>query len=191
MQVELLKEEKEAATAKYKEYLQASKTCRDKTYDDLKRVYNQIRKGKAVIDITAAISAGGVRKNFHPNLAICRANVPKVYCRYDRNGDIVYRIDSWRRTRSADINLEKCLPGWKDGPWSLSLEAPVPMIPPRLRPAKLTDDYFILWEVDQWTPMPSRDPYLLKRLSPTLFLVCAAWDLTDIEMAVMAGRVKS
>lgn len=190
MNVELLKEEKETATEKYKEYLQASKTCRDKTYDDLKRVYNHIRKGKSVIDITKAIAAGGVRDNWHPNLAIAQATAQKVSCFYSRNGDVQFRSDNKWRDKKASIEIKSCLKTWKGDPWQLSLEAPVPIIPPRLRPANLTPDYYILWEVDSWTPAPSRDPYLLKRLSPTLFLVCAAWDLTDIEMAVMAGRIK-
>lgn len=189
MQVELLKEEKEAATIKYKEYLQASKTCRDKTYDDLKRVYNHIRKGKAVIDITTAIPKGGVRENYHPNLAIAQASAKIVRCMYSRNGNVVFRSDNKWRDKKANIEIKRCFKPWENGPWSLDLEAPVPIIPPRLRPTNLTDDYYILWEVDTWTPAPSRDPYLLKRLSPTLFLVCAAWDLTDIEMAVMAGRI--
>lgn len=191
MQVELLKEEKEAANAKYKEYLQASKTCRDKTYDDLKKVYNQVRKGKAVIDIAKAISGGGIREGYHPNLAIAQASAKKVKCIYRRSGDVQFRSsdDLWK-FRSSDIEIKACLPAWINGDWSIELEAPVPIIPPRLRPANLTKDYYILWEVDEWKMVPSRDPYLLKRITNTIFLVCAAWDLTDIEMAVMAGAIK-
>lgn len=189
MQVELLKEEKDAATAKYKEYLQASKTCRDKTYDDLKKVYNHVRRGKAVLDIAKVIPAGGVRVGHQPNLAICQAIATKVLCRYSRSGDVIFRDAANRMTKKTDIDLRKALPAWQGDVWEVSLTAPVPIIPPRLRPAKLTKDYYILWEVDTWTMAPSRDPYLLRRLTPTLFLVCAAWDLTDIEMAVMAGRI--
>jgi len=191
MEIELLQEEKELATAKYKEYLQASKTCRDKTYDGLKKVYNQIRKGRSVIDITDAIRKAGVRDNFHPYLAIARANSKEVRCIYDRNGDVQFRSGDnlWRRRRS-DIFIPKCFKSWQTGPWQLDLKAPTPIIPPRLRPSNLTEDYYILWEVDSWTPMPSKDPYLLKRLTDNLFLVCAAWDLTEIELKVMAERIK-
>jgi len=192
MEVDMLTEEKEAATLKYKEYLQASKTCRDKTYDDLKKVYNQIRKGKSVIDITDAIRRGGVRENFHPNLAIARANSKEVRCIYSRNGDVQYRSsDNVWRFRKSDVEIKDCLKKWNGSPWELDLKAPTPIIPPRLRPVSLTEDYYILWEVDTWTPMPSRDPYLLKRITKNLFVVCAAWDLTDIEMRVMAGRISS
>ena len=191
MNIELLAEEKQLATEKYQEYLQASKTCRDKRYDDLKKVYNHIRKGKSVVDITKAIKSGGVRDNWHPSLAIGLASSPTVRCIYKREGDVQFRSSNnlWK-FRASDIDIKQGLPSWQNGPWELRLEAPIPIIPPRLRPAKLTPDYYILWEVDTWTPAPSKDPYLLKRLSPTLFLICAAWDLTDIEMAVIAGRIK-
>jgi hypothetical protein len=137
-----------------------------------------------------AIKAGGIRANFHPNLAIAQASAIKVHCIYSRNGNVEFRSDNKWRDKKAVIEIKCCFKAWENGHWQLDLEAPVPIIPPRLRPANLTDDYYILWEVDSWTQVPSRDPYLLKRLSPTLFLVCAAWDLTDIEMAVMAGRIK-
>jgi hypothetical protein len=189
MKIELLAEEKATATEKYKEYLQASKTSRDKIYDDLKCVYYQIKKGKAVIDITKAIKAGGVKENWHPNLAIALASAKEVRCTYSKSGDVSFRNSDHWKVRPGDIYLKGGLPAWEKGAGDLELKAPVPIIPPRLRPVKITPDYYILWEVDSWTPMPSRDPYLLKRLSPTLFLICAAWDLTDIEMAVMAGRI--
>jgi hypothetical protein len=189
MKVELLTEEKEAATAKYKEYLQASKTSRDKTIHELKKVYNHIRKGKMVIDIFKVIPGGGVREGHQPNLAICQATAKKVLCRYSRNGDILFRDASTWKMKRFDIRLDKAMPTWEEGRWSVDLEAPVPIIPPKFRPGKLTPDYYILWEVDTWTMAPSRDPYLLRRLTSNLFLVCAAWDLTDIEMAVMAGRI--
>ena len=190
MNIKLLKEEKEAAELKYKEYLQASKTFRDKTYDDLKKVYNQIRKGKAVIDIFKAIQGGGVRDNWHPNLAIAKASSKEVRCIYMKNGNVQFRSSEniWKH-RVSDVELIDCLPKWENGPWLLELKAPTPIIPPRLRPKNLTDDYYILWEVDAWKPIPSRDPYLLIRITRNLFVVCAAWDLTDIEMAVIGERI--
>lgn len=191
MEVQLLTEEKEAAAIKYKEYLQASKTCRDKTYDSLKKVYNQIRKGKSVIDVTDAIRNAGVRDNFHPYLAIARANSKEVRCIYRRNGDVQYRSsENTFRLKRSDIVIPDCFKKWDGGPWELDLKAPTPIIPPRLRPQTLSEDFYILWEVDTWTPMPSRDPYLLKRITNNLFVVCAAWDLTDIEIKVMAERIK-
>lgn len=193
MKIEMLKETKEAAAAKWHEYAQAFKKTRDPIYGDLKKVYNQIKNGNVVIDIFTAIQGGGVREGNQPNLAIAKAVGKKVFCRYYGDGSVNFcNGDEWKRPMKADVVLKKCLPAWNkkwDGA-SVRLQAPVPIIPPRLRPAILTDDYYILWEVDTWTPLPSRDPYLLKRITSNLFVVCAAWDLTDIEMAVMAGRVR-
>lgn len=196
MKIETLKENAFDARDKYNEYKTAYKATKDPLYGDLKRVYHAIKGGKQVIDIFQAIKVGGVRAGNEPNLAIAKAKDKTVICRYDQDGTVKYctRDDGrsdWK-TLKADIALKSCLPVWKGAnSWdSKRLSAPVPIIPPRLRPINLTDDYYILWEVDHWSPLPSRDPYLLKRLSRTLFVVCAAWDLTDIEMAVMAGAVK-
>jgi len=193
MKIELLKEEKESAEAKYREYLSASKTSKDAAYRDLKTVYNHVRKGKPVIDIRIALSGGGVRDNWHPRLAIAPAIHKKIRCSYSRTGDVTFQTP-WKNTgwRWKDhFKFKSLLPVRPNStPWVMDLEAPVPVIPPIHHPGKILLSHYILWEVDSWTPAPSRDPYLLRRLTPTLFLILAEWDLTDIEMAVMAGRVK-
>lgn len=187
MKIELLKEEAEAAREKWREYNEAFKKMRDPVYADLKKVYAQIKNGKAVIDIFDAIKVGGVRANNHPMLAIARAVEKQVRCDYKGDGSVEFYSGniSYRR---GFVGFADWLPRHKE--WRLSLQAPVPVIPPRLRPAKLTDDYYILWEVDSWTPIPSRDPYLLRKITPRLYAVCAAWDLTDIEIKVMQGRIQ-
>ena len=63
-----------------------------------------------------------------------------------------------------------------------------PMIPAYLRPRHALDNYHILWEAD-WHAIP-RDPYLLRRIGDAdLWLVLAAWDLTEVERAAMASRI--
>lgn len=193
MKIELLKENEYAAREKWKEYATAFKKTRDPLYNELKKVYHAIKGGKAVIDLHKVISGGGIREKCHPNLAVAPANQKKVFCRYYQNGDVMFSpFRHWPRhvwkgeVTGREILLRECLPKITQ---ELRLEAPIPIIPPRLRPATLSDDYFILWEVDNWTMTPSKDPYLLRRISKNIFLVCAAWDLTDIEMAVMAGRI--
>lgn len=195
MKIELMKEQKEAATDKWKEYVAAFKKTRDPLYDDMKKVYHAIKKGGAVIDVPAAIKAAGIRENGHPWLAIAQAKREQVFMQYSPSGSAFYSpFGQWgrwtwsERLAKGEIKIPDCFPR-RDR--ALDLRAPVPMIPPRLRPAVLHDDYYILWEVDSWTVMPSRDPYLLRRITTNLFAVCAAWDLTNIELAVMSGRVKA
>jgi hypothetical protein len=73
----------------------------------------------------------------------------------------------------------------------------VPMIPADVRPAEGREkDWFVLWEVERWSnePLlaaPDRDPFLLRHVGGDLYAVLAEWNLTDLERAVMAGRVGS
>jgi len=193
MKIELLKEHEYAAREKWKEYTAAFKKTRDPLYNDMKKVYHAIKKGAAVIDVSAAIKSAGVRDNGYPWLAIAPANKKIVHLRYRNDGSVFYSPYShwgkrWNGNLSkGEIEIANCFPAIKQ---TVDLKAPIPIIPPRLRPATLHDDYYILWEVDSWTVVPSKDPYLLRRITVNLFAVVAAWDLTDIEIAVMAGRVK-
>lgn len=55
---------------------------------------------------------------------------------------------------------------------------------------------WILWEVERWADkrigaVPDRDPFLLKHVGGELYAILAAWDLTDLERAVMAGRSRN
>lgn len=69
------------------------------------------------------------------------------------------------------------------------LRAIVPTIPPSLRPDHALRNYHILFEAE-WgiDPQPPVDPALLKHVGGDLYAVLAAWDLTPIERAVLAGE---
>lgn len=78
-------------------------------------------------------------------------------------------------------------------PWRA--EAQVPLIPLPLRPkvrAKGDDplqNYHVLWEAE-WTNRVPFDPLLLRRIGKAdLWLVCAAWELSEVERAALATRV--
>ena len=196
-----LTETKKMATEKWHEYRAASKAYKDPIYADLQKVYNQVKGGRKVIDILKVIQKGGVHENCHPKLAIAKATNKKVICHYNKNGDVKYlNTDHWRAPFKEDVVLIGCLPAipeqklplWNNSKFRESrftLEAPVPICPPKLLPAKLTNDYYILWEVDVWKMVPPTDPYLLRRITKNMFVVVAGWDLTEIEKAAMAGRM--
>lgn len=199
-----LTETKKQATEKWHDYKAAAKAYKDPIYADLQKIYNQVKGGKKVIDIHKVIAKGGIHQNFHPKLAIAKATNKKVWCVYENVGNIRYMNNEqdWRsRICAADIVLKDCLPIVPDkylpkASWSntghtnkFELSAPVPLIPAKLRPQKLTDDYYILWEVDTWQMIPPTDPYLLRRITKNMFVVVAGWDLTEIEKAAMAGRM--
>lgn len=65
----------------------------------------------------------------------------------------------------------------------------MPLIPVHLRPRHALDNYHVLWEAE-WSRVVPRDPYLLRRIgNADLWLVLAAWDLTEVERAALATRV--
>lgn len=68
------------------------------------------------------------------------------------------------------------------------LEAVVPLIPANLRPMNALNRYVLLWEA-VWVKRPPIDPLLLRHLHGSLYAVFAAWDLTPLERAVLAGRL--
>jgi hypothetical protein len=65
----------------------------------------------------------------------------------------------------------------------------VPIIPAPIRPTRRLDQYHILWEAD-WQAAPT-DPILLQKLTGNLFVILAAWDLTELERAVLSVRLLS
>jgi hypothetical protein len=45
-----------------------------------------------------------------------------------------------------------------------------------------------LWEAE-WRRVAPRDPYLLRHVGGDIWVVLAAWDLTEVERAAMATRL--
>jgi len=67
----------------------------------------------------------------------------------------------------------------------------VPLIPVHLRPKRGLANYHILWEAE-WRRLPPVDPLLIRRLGKgDLWVVVAAWDLTEVERAAIAARMSS
>lgn len=67
----------------------------------------------------------------------------------------------------------------------------VPLIPLKFRPKTGIANYHILFEAE-WERVVPKDPLLLRRLGAAdLWLVVAAWDLTEVEQAALAARVNA
>lgn len=158
--------------------------------EEIRRAYWLIAKGKTVIRAIESIKAAGADDQGRPKLAIARATATHCFCDAELSGNVRF---NWLMPKQklgwATSRNEIAIRGF--GParhmWNRH-KAIVPIIPIHLRPKRALENYHILWEAD-WHAVP-RDPFLLRRIGRSdLWLVCAAWDLTEVEQAVLQSRV--
>lgn len=194
------------AKAKLAEYRSALKKQWSKTDEILAHTYRQLAKGRMLIDVRSAIISAGFDEHHRPKLAIARADQPFVWWRrsiYTRRGylrglhcgplqgkfnerstarDYLFEVpvtEAW-----PDCTTSKC-----PSAHNRDAKAMVPIIPPRFRANEgYLSSCHVLWDVDgAWESEPPVDPFLLKRVHGDLFAVLAAWDLTELERAVLKG----
>lgn len=185
MKVETLKMDPEVARELWRKY-QTHRAYQAPHDAEIAAIYKHIAQGKTVIRAFESIRAAGLNEQGLPRLAIARADQPRCLLRTHDNNSFVFEPTRWaRRNKSTNITLEWPSHGIKkDG------EAVVPIIPVHLRPKRGLANYHILWEAE-WTRRYPVDPYLLRRFGGDAWLVVAAWDLTDVERAVMSSRLNS
>jgi len=190
---------KEEARAKLKEYHQAVRdNPRDETYRTMHASFRALVRGHRLIDVSKAIVAGGVDEKGFPKLALARADWPDCWCQARKIwGDPLHRRltfsrekNDLRRGRVNSSHLAELTLAL-----SLNVEqtdrARVPIIPPALKPAGRLSNYSILFEAE-WDYTEPADPFLLRHLGGTLYVILDAWDLTDVERAIFgASRATS
>jgi hypothetical protein len=158
---------------------------------EIQRTYRLIAQGRVVIRARESIRAAGLDADKLPKLAIVRADAKECFLQGESSGSATFCHPQGRWPHAAAdkrIAVEG-LPGiahrWQ--PWT----AIVPLIPLAMRPRTGLDNYHILWEAE-WSKIVPRDPMLLRRLGKgDLWLVCAAWDLTEVEQAALQARVSA
>lgn len=175
----------------YREHRQYS----DPIDREVARTYHAIAQGKLVIKALESIKAAGLNEEQLPKLAIARATAKHCWCQGHADGSVIFatseRALGWggdRVVRHRIVLPAGSMPGIKprDGFRNRSI---VPLIPLSLRPKKALDEYHVLYEAE-WRPVPPVDPLLLRRVGEAdLWIVVAAWDLTDVERAALAARV--
>lgn len=168
-------------------------------YKSIKNALYYLSQGKQIIDINASMKAAGVNDKGWPKLAICKASMIKVFFEWEwRTGGRFFERyrpvgDHWDRERNQ-FKLPFSAWGLKGNPRnesSSSVSTVVPKVPARFMPKNGLEKYHILWEVEEWTPEPPKDPMLLKQIrgSKNLYAVLAVWDLTKLERAVLRGAL--
>lgn len=160
-------------------------------------VYQAIAQGKMVIKALESIVAAGVNDEGLPKLAICRADAEWCWFAAKNDGSAVFATseaaaNNWRGERMTRQRVE--LPA---GSFPAPVErrwrprAMMPQIPLPLRPQRGLANYHILFEAE-WQLVPPVDPMLLRRVGATdMWVVLAAWDLTEVERAALAARVRA
>lgn len=202
--------DKAKAAQEYKEYSEAVKKNKDAAYlRDLKVAYGQLRRGHPILDVWQSFAETGLDVNGDPKIAIARADWTEVTLTKLRPTETRFQAifsnkhrephRHWRNDKLLDITVDDVTV--PNGTWLLKLDAngrplrselrtKTPIIPARFVPSHGLSNYHILWEVEKWDIVtPPKDPLLLKRVSPNVFAVLAAWELTDLERAVLRGRI--
>ncbi len=168
---------------------------------DMQRVYGYMsHHGGAVVDVPASIKKAGLNEEGDPKIAVIRADYTKCYLRKrGRGGFIISGFNNFFHRplkKDGDLTMSEGSFTWKrheSGRWIIGqdINTPVPVIPPAILIDEVKHslrNYHILWEVEKWDQVP-RDPMLLKRLTPNLFGVLATWNLTELERAIIRGRL--
>jgi len=168
---------------------------------EIQRTYDLIARGKVIIQAFASIKNAGLNREFLPKLALTAANAKHCHLHRNNDGSIQYSPNKgWSRSqknvfhfRVGTFNFPRdSFPRAWDGKGHRSSDdhaAVVPDVPLHLRPKRGLPNYHILFEAE-WTPVPPKDPLLLRRIGKAdLWLVVAHWELTEVERAALSTRV--
>ncbi len=152
---------------------------------EIQRTYKVLAQGRTVIQAIKSIEVAGLGEDRMPKVAIARADAKTCYW-MTANGRGTFYSDNIY-TRAKQKQLRASFSGMTyQYPYG---KAVVPIIPIHLRPKRGLANYHILWQAD-WQSVP-KDPYLLRRIGGDIWLVVAAWDLTEVERAAMETRMSA
>lgn len=172
---------------KYKEH-RAYQTPID---HEIEQIYRLITRGKVVIKALESVVQAGVDEDGLPKLALVRADAAKCFLQMSSDGSARFSAEPVVNGHTAMSKFFSFPPGSFIGrrPHRWRAEAIVPHIPPDIRPKRGIQNYHILFEAI-WEPTPPIDPLLLRRIGKgDTWLVVGAWNLTEVERAVIAGRI--
>lgn len=195
MNVPLLQMPVDLAQAKYEQY-KAALADRQATEEDAQILlgYKALAAGKQLLDLRAVFRTCPIDAKGLPRLAIARAswrwcvfNLTQQFGIFAKSDSFAY-VPTWKPTRPHGHIRVPASSMPKGLTSKNAARALVPIIPAQIRPkTKDLSRYYVLFEAE-WEPIPPKDPLLLSRLSGSLYVILAAWDLTELERAVLAGR---
>jgi hypothetical protein len=188
--IEVTQEEATKRVAEYEALLYEERSAED---DAILQAYRAAKRGLPVISLSTAFKTAGFHDNGLPKLAITRADAKECWVEVNSNGKLRFTSKEWTRGRDALVGSEHVLVdtgvSQPAGRAKWRGKTIVPLVPPRHRPKRgRIRNFHILWEVDDWTPVPPKDPALLRHMRGDLWSVLAVWDLTELERLVLSQR---
>jgi len=192
------------AREKLESYREALKRRANDEYEAAAQGYEALAAGKALLDMDEVFRTCPYDSRGRPRIAIARADRRRVRFSLQDGGRTTAILDastgSLPRTYVGSLVVrvpynEELISeaARKLDRWDRVGHALVPMTPPDVADRRILKDCHVLWEVEQWadrpvSSRPDRDPYLLRHLAGSLYVVEGAWDLTPLERAITNGR---
>lgn len=187
----------EEARARAEEYSKAFRESRSVEDEAMAQGFRAAARGLPIIQLSKVIAAGGWFPEIDlPRLAVARADATECMVEFDR-ANTIYADAREARSFGAlvgthTVRVPVARPAFTRGaPRVWRAVTMVPSVPPKHRPKRgRLRSCHVLWEVDQWTLVPPRDPALIRHIRGDLWSVLAVWDLTELERAVLAQRAR-
>lgn len=196
MQLATIEIDRDMAKARLDEYTESLRHDRNTEDEAIARAYRAAAQGLPIIRLSEAVHAGGYFDNGLPRIAVVRADAKRCWIRRDgaqgnEHTVFVFAGDPDTENRGALVGRDTVrveVPvehNWRLARYGTTM---APSIPPNIRPKRWRLHRFhVLWEVEEWQPVPPRDPALIKHIGGDLWSVHAVWDLTELERAVLMG----
>jgi hypothetical protein len=185
---------REVAREQLKHYRKQLHKRADAEYSAVAQGLEALAEGTPLINLAECFRTVPLDEKYRPRLAVSRADRPRVWLsRYHDTAEFTSK-ERWTRGRAGhNMTFRFSVPPLPAGQMGMANGSNlVPMVPAPVREQVGAIDlskHLILWEVEKWDDIP-RDPYLLRHCGGELYAVIAEWDLTDLERAVMAGRLR-
>lgn len=191
VQLPLIKEHACVAREKLKEYRALMKEQRTKADLTTIATLRALARGQNLIELGAAMTAGGVHGNGLPRMAIANAAWSRVCFQFGHGRT------GWAGKFQQEANVSPHHTGRYISVPSQCLgyahdrkprgDALVPTVPPPHRPPDSLYNYAILWEAEWDVSEAPGDPFLLEHVADTFYAVLAQWDLTPLEQSVLVA----
>jgi hypothetical protein len=161
---------------------------------EVMRSYQALAQGKVVIQALESIVKAGVGQDGLPRLAIVRADAKHCWVDSRNWQNVLIFASTVSAISQSNMSRQRIELPLNRFPGISKLErrqrAVVPQIPLPLRPKRGLQNYHILFEAE-WSYVAPKDPLLLRRAGKgDLWIVCAAWELTEIERAALTARIQ-